>query len=181
MLGILHTGLVLSMIVNIITALFSRKAGLKILPWLIFYFTILLLYDVLTNDVVWREVMKIAQKYPSLISYSIVILASAVLGAGYWKAVNKAVDKIDVLTTPTEQLSRATKNHYEIIYSQLPESQKDALEKLLVTDNPNLVSDNEWQPLEHAGFVERNFTGKKGIKKELKPLVDRLTKKRKKG
>jgi hypothetical protein len=105
----LIVALVIAMIANIITGLFSPKAGLRVLPWLIYYCVILVMYKLLTTDLVWGQAMLIAKKHPSSISYIIVILISALLGFICWKAVNIAVNRIDQrLAPPSTEIVKET-------------------------------------------------------------------------
>lgn len=91
--------LLVAMLVNLLTALFSRKHAISLLPWLFFSVAVYGAYVGLTTDVAWRQAMEIAKRFPQWLSYPIVILIAAILAGVYWRAVNIAVDKLDRLTT----------------------------------------------------------------------------------
>jgi len=90
--------MVVGVVINLITALFSRRHAVRVLPWLCFYMAVHGMYVGLQTDIAWGIEMKIAQK--SWLSYIAVMLTAALLAGFYWRAVNVAVGKLDKATKP---------------------------------------------------------------------------------
>ena len=112
--------------------------------------------------------MKWQKEWNLFLGYIIIGALGASIFCGYWWFAGKI--------SITQALSRDTIVHCRAEFSKLENSQKEALRKMSITHNADNISDNDWQILERAGFVERNFTGKVGIKKEFSQLVDQLLK-----
>jgi len=60
-------GVVVGVLINLVTALFSRRHGLQLIPWLCLYIAIHGTYVMLTSTSVTAQAMKVANKYPPVI------------------------------------------------------------------------------------------------------------------
>jgi hypothetical protein len=98
-MGTFVFGMVVGVVINLITALFSRRHAVQLLPWLCFYMAVHGMYVGLQTEIAWGIEMKIAQK--SWLSYIAVMVTAALLAGFYWRAVNVAVDKLDKATKPS--------------------------------------------------------------------------------
>ena len=90
-------GVVVGVVINLITALFSRAKALKFLPWLLFYVLAHGTAVALSSDTIWRVTMSLARRYAShaWISYLVVMAVSAVLGGVYWKIARVAIYRLE--------------------------------------------------------------------------------------
>ena len=94
------------MLVNFITALFSREKGLILIPWLVFYVSLHLLAVFLNTEFMRGKAMEIASHvHHNWLSYVIVMMAAAVLAGFYWKGINVTVDTLAAATQdkPTDK------------------------------------------------------------------------------
>jgi hypothetical protein len=92
-------GIVVGVVINLITAFFSRKHARQLLPWLLLYigihgFAVLLNYDPVK---IWG--MAIARSNSPWKTYPVVIIAVSILASIYWWSVNAAVHKLDKATS----------------------------------------------------------------------------------
>jgi|GEM_PF-744279 hypothetical protein len=115
------------------------------------------------------DIMKLHTDLPRW-SYAIAALAGAIFMCVFWYITGLAINQ------SPNTIEDDTMAHYRAEFFKLQPSQIEALRKMNITHNANDVSDSDWLILENAGFVERNFTGKIGIKTELKQLVAQLLK-----
>jgi hypothetical protein len=92
-------GLVVAVLVNFLTALFSRERGLKLIPWLLFYVSLHLSAVFLNTDFMRGKVMEMAHNgnhgWPS---YAFVMLVTACLAGFYWHGINLGIDKLAAAT-----------------------------------------------------------------------------------
>ncbi len=89
------------------------------------------------------------------------------LGLAVWHSRNKFWGLIG-----RDHLSVERKKLVEGAVGKLPEASVNLLRQLLISGRPSRVVDSEWKELESANLVERDFTGPKGIKEELKLRVE---------
>lgn len=95
-------GLVVAMLINVVTALFSRRHALGLIPWLMLYLALHGGYVLLTNDIVWGHSMSLAERLHSHWSYVAVILIFAIIGGVYWFLVQSATQRLATATIPHE-------------------------------------------------------------------------------
>jgi hypothetical protein len=146
------------------------------LSWTLYFLFLSIL--VFSDPHIWGEVMKLHKQFSStspLLQFIVIFIIGGMLLYGYWQLAGIFSPDSEQLSN-SQTLSEETTAHYRAEFSKLQDSQKEALRKMLITKNANDVPDSDWQILESVGFVERNFTGKVGIKKELSQLVDQLLK-----
>src|SRR5713101_2547009 len=96
-------GLAAGILINFVTALFSRKHALRMIPWLCLYIAVHGLAVALNSDPVRIKAMAIAQKNSPWVSYPIVILVVSILACLYWWGINSGVTKLDKATMPPTQ------------------------------------------------------------------------------
>jgi hypothetical protein len=97
-------GVIVGILINLVTALFSRKHALQMIPWLCLYIAVHGLTVLLNSEPVRIEAMAIARKSSPWASYPIVILVFSALGCLYWWSINAAVNRLDkATTTPASQ------------------------------------------------------------------------------
>lgn len=96
-------GVVVSALVNILTALFNRERGIRLVPWMVLYVTIHGLYVLLETDPVRGFVMAEARRYHGLPSYLFVMVVAAFLAALYWKVLQVGAVALDKATAHATQ------------------------------------------------------------------------------
>lgn len=90
----------MGVVVNLVTALFSRKHALSLIPWLCLYIALHGSYVLLEGDPFRGAAMRLARNYPGWASYLVVMLTAAVLAAMYWRVVRSGMAKLDTVTQP---------------------------------------------------------------------------------
>jgi len=97
-------GIVVSALVNILTGLFNRERGLRLIPWMMLYVAIHGSYVLLEMN---RDFMiGQARRFPGWQSYLVVAAVAAILAVLYWKAVNAAVAVLDKATSHHAALAK---------------------------------------------------------------------------
>lgn len=91
-------GLVVGVLINLATALFSRERALKLIPWLVFYVLLHASYVAISSPLVNQFVMTRAHQFPSGWSYALVMLIGALLAALYWRGATVAGAWLDSAT-----------------------------------------------------------------------------------
>lgn len=91
-------GLVVAALINILTALFSRERGLRLIPWLTFYVIVHGVYVVLSGHAA-GYVMALVKRFHTWPSYAVVMLVAAVLAGLYWRAAESAIRALERVTT----------------------------------------------------------------------------------
>lgn len=116
----LITGIVIGVIIDIITALFSRNMALKILPFLVYYIAIVVINEVLKIDIIVENTMQLAKYHQSWVSYLIIMLISACLGGFFWKITILGTKKLDEKTKSqnTDIAKTAEKENQKFLNSQ---------------------------------------------------------------
>jgi hypothetical protein len=95
-------GVVIALLINCLTAVFSRKHALQLVPWLLLYCALHGGIVLLGTGVVWGEAMNLAQRYHSRWSYVVVAIAFAICGLVFWALIQTATKRLDMrTTTPT--------------------------------------------------------------------------------
>jgi hypothetical protein len=83
-------GSVVGLLCNLITAVVSREKALKLIPWVVTYISFHGCYVLLSTDFCKTYAMRLAQRYPSWMSYVIVMSTAAILSGLWWTAVKAA-------------------------------------------------------------------------------------------
>ena len=96
MMGDFILGIVVAAVINLLTALFSRRKALTLLPWLLLYITLHGAYVFLSGS--GRDFL---MKHNQWWAYPVV----AVIALLFWKFVNIAVNSIAIATNPGAALS----------------------------------------------------------------------------
>jgi hypothetical protein len=152
-------GIAVGIVINLVTALFSRDKALKLLPWLLLYIMMhgsaVLLNADFMKGIVMEEVKQF--KPYGWLSYAIVILLSGCIGGIYWKASNLFVTRLAQHTDKplpkiddTAQVVRQDKTDK----SAAPHPERLTLHKLFLEDfnGPSLG----------FGFAPRELAGDHG-------------------
>src|SRR5882724_1788161 len=87
-------GIVVGVLINLATALFSRHKALALMPWLFFYIILHGAYVLFTSDAMRGFVMKNNHWW----TYMVV----AILAVGFWKFITVSVKRIDRATSTLE-------------------------------------------------------------------------------
>lgn len=93
-------GVVVGIVINLITLLFSREKALKLIPWFLLYIAMHGTAVLLDTDSVRGAAMAIAKKDGQWWSYLLVMLIAAGLAGVYWTLVNAGVTKLARATEP---------------------------------------------------------------------------------
>src|ERR1039458_10752598 len=91
-------GVAVGIVINIITALFSRKAAIKLIPWLCLYIALHGVFLLMHQHSINSFAMAEARKYPHWLSYLVVIFGAALLAWGYWYSLLQGVAWLDSKT-----------------------------------------------------------------------------------
>jgi hypothetical protein len=104
-------GMVVGVLINCVTALFSRKHALQLTPWLCLYVALHGGFLLLGTNYVWGHSVNLAQRYHHWWSYAIVITTFAIAGAVFWFCVQKATQKLGEATSqPHEAATQGPKD-----------------------------------------------------------------------
>ncbi len=106
-------GVVVAMLINLVTALFSRRHGLQLIPWLCLYIAIHGTYVMLASTSVMAQAVKVSNKYPPVFTYPIVVTLAAILAGLFWHSVNVGVHKLAQVTAP--QTANVGDKHVPIV------------------------------------------------------------------
>lgn len=96
-------GVVVGVLVNLLTALFSRKHALQLIPWMCFYIAVHGCWVLLDADPVRGEAMKLAQQHSPWVLYPVAMLTAAILAGFYVHGVRKIVARLDMVTQPKQE------------------------------------------------------------------------------
>jgi len=103
--------LVVAVLVNIITSLFSRRHGLQLLPWLMLYVGCYAAFNILRLGVVRAVIMDAAQRYPHWAMYTIAVVIASTLAVAYMRLIIAAVS---VLDHATAHATASTSPHLQV-------------------------------------------------------------------
>jgi hypothetical protein len=92
-------GAAVGVLVNLFTALFSRKHALRLIPWVSLYVALHLTAVILNSSTVRLHAMNIAKHSSQWISYPIVGIVALTLALIFWWGINSAVAKLDHATS----------------------------------------------------------------------------------
>ena len=93
-------GVVVGVLINLVTALFSRKHALQLIPWMTLYIFIHGMLVLLQTDTAWGISLSISRRFTSNFSYVFVILLFAIAGGVFWHFVRKATNNLANATQP---------------------------------------------------------------------------------
>jgi hypothetical protein len=115
-------GVVIGVLINLITALFSRDKALALIPWLLLYIFIHGAYVLLNGGPVSVFAANMARKYSTNWSYPIVMMMGAILTGLAWRGINSATAKLEQATEarPAVALSTDPKVVSDKIQDQKP-------------------------------------------------------------
>jgi hypothetical protein len=96
--------MVAAVLVNLVTAFFSRRNALRLIPWFCLYIGIYGSIVAVHSKPAREFSMTLAQKCPSWWSYVIVAIGSSLLAIVYWHSVRKGAALLDHVTQPTPSI-----------------------------------------------------------------------------
>jgi hypothetical protein len=138
-------GVAVGVVINLVTALFSRKHALQLIPWLCLYIVGHGAVLFLNSEPIRIMAMATARKYPPWETYPILVIAASILVCIYWWGINLGVRRLDTLTAPASPASTTLSSNYseKITAPKKRESEPPKVEPLPHQSSPEKLTEDK--------------------------------------